>query len=389
MKKIIKLVFITMLFSLVLISKVNAGACDNRPYECIECNYDRFSYVVYADGTGDAEIDRSASKKLTLATANKIIDEVTGPDFVNEDGDALSCPIIYQEYVEDSMLDSQDPHDFILYATWEVPNGSVLKKDKIYEAVSSSSNGKPFLGNEDEDEKAKKTCLFINSDTSRKVYIRITYDGNDLSYDVTPERYEVVVPNGNTLNEIKEQFKKDCEDIEIYTFVMDAASEMMDVTQVFISTKPNSASGENKMKAMDNISDHKVITGYQTKKNDFTPRKLCEVGECDIDVSNFCDETSVISVLRFIGILLFIAKVLVPLIIIGMGIYHLFMIITAGKPEEAKKQVNSIIKRVIVGVIIFLLPSFVYWIFQVAGASESGYSNCVNCILDLGNCSTK
>ena len=65
------------------------------------------------------------------------------------------------------------------------------------------------------------------------------------------------------------------------------------------------------------------------------------------------------------------------------------MIITAGKPEEAKKQVNSIIKRVIVGVIIFLLPSFVYWIFQVAGASESGYSNCVNCILDLGNCSTK
>ena len=90
MKRITKLLFIIMFFSFILINKVNAGACDIRPYECIECNYDGFSYVVYADGAGDAEIDTDASQKLTLTYANKITDEVTGTDFVNEEGDGLA-----------------------------------------------------------------------------------------------------------------------------------------------------------------------------------------------------------------------------------------------------------------------------------------------------------
>lgn len=127
--------------------------------------------------------------------------------------------------------------------------------------------------------------------------------------------------------------------------------------------------------------------GNEHTKPGFTPIRLCENGECDISLSGFCEIPTVSRTLKFLGILIYIAKIFVPVLIIYMGTRNLFLIITAGKTEDAKKYVVNILKRIGIAVLIFLLPGILQFVFDLAsdiiGSKENNKaSNCVNCILD-------
>ena len=122
-------------------------------------------------------------------------------------------------------------------------------------------------------------------------------------------------------------------------------------------------------------------------QNGFNPDRLCEDGNCDISLDNFCGEPTVSRVLKFIGLIIFIAKILVPAIIIIMGFVTLFKIMTSGKEDEAKKQVRIIVRNIIIGVLIFLLPSLINLVFDIADdiispGETSDFANCVNCLTD-------
>ena len=150
------------------------------------------------------------------------------------------------------------------------------------------------------------------------------------------------------------------------------------------NASPDDSDGKEENKA--------VIDSPSYEKSDsFTPAKLCEDDNCDISLDSFCNTAPVARTLKFIGLLLFIAKILVPLIIIGMGVYNLVNIIIAGKDDEMKKQLNNIIQRLIVGVIIFLLPGVINFIFNTVNnaindGEETPVSNCERCILDVNQC---
>ena len=123
----------------------------------------------------------------------------------------------------------------------------------------------------------------------------------------------------------------------------------------------------------------------------FNPNRVCADGNCDINLNNFCGEPTVASVLRFIGLIIFIAKILVPAIIIIMGFVNLFKIMTSGKEDEAKKQVKNIIRNIVIGILIFLLPSLIKMIFDMADniiepETPSDFSNCVNCLTEPNSC---
>ena len=124
----------------------------------------------------------------------------------------------------------------------------------------------------------------------------------------------------------------------------------------------------------------------------FNPNRLCEDGNCDISLNGFCGEPTVSRVLKFIGLVIFIAKILVPAIIIIMGFVTLFKIMTSGKEDEAKKQVKNIIRNIVIGILIFLLPSLINFVFDIADdiispGETSDFSNCVNCLTDPNNSS--
>lgn len=103
---------------------------------------------------------------------------------------------------------------------------------------------------------------------------------------------------------------------------------------------------------------------------------------------NYCQGLSTTFI--FIGHLIRLAKILIPIVIIGFGIMDFFKAMTGAKDDEIKKSLRSLVFRLISGVCIFFLPMFINLIFSfVSGWSESyeaTYQDCFKCIWDVGSC---
>lgn len=133
----------------------------------------------------------------------------------------------------------------------------------------------------------------------------------------------------------------------------------------------------------------------------WNPDSLCgeDNENCNIDITQFCTDPYIARTLKFLGLLLAIAKILVPALIIGLGFVDLAKIVISGKMEDAKKQGMNIIKRVVIGIVIFIIPTILITVYNVAYsiANDSeevtegelpvprNFKNCVGCILDANN----
>ena len=385
MKKFIIYFFLGLFFSLVFSVRVYAEVYkfsekfDNSEYQCIACEYEATNVnksqhiVLYAksDGKGGIDLSYEAFSMMDGKRGTSVVNwdvSTEKSSFINDDGDSLECPSVY-------IKDDGAGNGMMKYSV-HFGNNSETQSN----LVESDDNDNDFL--DDGVDLSENVCsdvpIYILDAAIPSVRNREYSESNLKETDETGSIYK----GSNSYLELPPSYKS----VENWNDVDNALVEQCDDSLIIVCSE-RTVSGYQSAYTERNC----YLTTNRKEKDSFNPSKVCgEDGEeCDIDISGLCDKTPVISVLRFLGILLFVAKVLVPVLIIGMGIYHLFSIITSGKDDEVKKQVNNIVKRVIAGVIIFLLPSFVYWIFDVAGATDGGYSNCVNCILDLGKCETK
>lgn len=91
-----------------------------------------------------------------------------------------------------------------------------------------------------------------------------------------------------------------------------------------------------------------------------------------------------------IGHVVRLAKILIPIIIIGFGMMDLFKAIIGSKDDEIKKSIKSLIMRCVAGVCIFFLPAFIDLIFSWVDGWETNYQGsyeeCFKCIWDVGSC---
>ncbi len=147
------------------------------------------------------------------------------------------------------------------------------------------------------------------------------------------------------------------------------------------------------------VSDEEIAEARAAINGTWNPNTLCANNSCNIDITKFCTDPYVARTLKFLGLLLAIAKVIVPALIIGLGFVDLAKIVISGKVDEAKKQGINIIKRVVIGIVIFLIPTILITIYNVAYsiANDSeevtegelnvptNFKNCVGCILDANN----
>ena len=145
------------------------------------------------------------------------------------------------------------------------------------------------------------------------------------------------------------------------------------------------------------IKDNKE--NNEENNGSWDPDKLCANDNCNIDITKFCNDPYVARTLKFLGLLLLIAKILIPALIIGLGFVDLAKIVISGRMEDAKKQGANIIKRVVIGIVIFIIPTILITIYNVAYsiANDSvevtdgelnvptNFKNCVGCILDANN----
>ncbi len=101
----------------------------------------------------------------------------------------------------------------------------------------------------------------------------------------------------------------------------------------------------------------------------------------------FCDYAGTRRTLKIIGTIINIAKVLVPLLIIITEIISLTKAITSGKAEDLKENFVVLVRKVIAGLVIFVLPSIInYAITNLAGHSDTGFAQCSNCLLNTKSC---
>ncbi|MDD5865405.1 MAG: hypothetical protein PUD07_02810 [bacterium] len=103
-------------------------------------------------------------------------------------------------------------------------------------------------------------------------------------------------------------------------------------------------------------------------------------------LDGFCTETSDIWI--FLGKIIFILKILIPVILLVLGIVGLAKAVIADDDKEIKTQVGKLVTKFIAAVCIFFLPSIVKACFGLVdqfSEVEEEYVNCVNYITDPYN----
>lgn len=107
------------------------------------------------------------------------------------------------------------------------------------------------------------------------------------------------------------------------------------------------------------------------------------------DIASFCGEAG--SILQFVGYILTLVKVAIPLVIIIYGIMDLGKAVVASKEDEIKTGAKRLMWRAVAGVAIFFIPSIVLWLFGTIAnynTGSEGFDNCQTCILAPWNCVT-
>lgn len=106
-----------------------------------------------------------------------------------------------------------------------------------------------------------------------------------------------------------------------------------------------------------------------------------------VDETGYC--TKLKEPLQFIGNLVLIFKIVIPIIIILFGMIDFFKAVTGAKDEEIKKSARSLMMRVLAGVVIFFIPTIVSAIFSLVSdfaKIEGSFDACQKCVFNVREC---
>lgn len=96
----------------------------------------------------------------------------------------------------------------------------------------------------------------------------------------------------------------------------------------------------------------------------------------------FCAQTA--GAWQLAGLLLVLFKIIVPIILIVIGVITLGKAVISDDEKDIKKGFNSLIKKFIVGVCIFFIPTLVTALFSIVTDFDDvkdDYNVCKNCIV--------
>ena len=96
---------------------------------------------------------------------------------------------------------------------------------------------------------------------------------------------------------------------------------------------------------------------------------------------DFCSGTW-IKAWVFIGYLITIVKIAVPILLIVMGSIDFMKAVMAGKEDEIKKTQSTFIKRTIAALIVFFVPTILSILLTVLEHDEVKNNNCYMCVVN-------
>lgn len=144
--------------------------------------------------------------------------------------------------------------------------------------------------------------------------------------------------------------------------------------------------GFNYVNAEEIISENEIV---QLAEENTTTTGAEATTSNSNNTNNYC--TGLRPTFVFIGHLVRLAKILIPIVVIIFGMLDFFKAVTGVKDDEIKKSAKSLLFRALAGVCIFFLPAIIDFIFGlVDGWSnseyESGYQDCFKCVWNVGSC---
>lgn len=106
----------------------------------------------------------------------------------------------------------------------------------------------------------------------------------------------------------------------------------------------------------------------------------------------FCSQTA--NVWQLLGYFIMIFKIVLPVILIILGMFTLGKAVVSDDEKDMKKGINSMLKKFVVSVVIFFLPTIISALFGiVSGFDElkSDYNICEDCMVHPKgeSCTTK
>lgn len=98
--------------------------------------------------------------------------------------------------------------------------------------------------------------------------------------------------------------------------------------------------------------------------------------------SHVCDRVNILRFIRAIHIVVNIMKILVPIALIIIGSITLGKAAIGGEQDALSKAMTSLIKKTVIGLVIFLVPTFVNVFIKMINDDKdfSGFSNCETCL---------
>lgn len=107
-----------------------------------------------------------------------------------------------------------------------------------------------------------------------------------------------------------------------------------------------------------------------------------------IVTGSICNDPNALKSMRFIGYLLFVAKLLIPILLIIFGSIDYGKAVISSDADAVKKATNTFMMRVIAGVAIFFLPTVINFVFKglLKVDTFTQYNNCRMCIFNPNKC---
>ena len=100
----------------------------------------------------------------------------------------------------------------------------------------------------------------------------------------------------------------------------------------------------------------------------------------------FCANSAII--FQLVGQFLLVFKILIPVLLIVLGVIDLGKAVVATEDKKIKESVSRLVKRIIISIVIFFLPtiiSIIFGLIEEFDKYQEEYTICKRCILDPGS----
>ena len=155
--------------------------------------------------------------------------------------------------------------------------------------------------------------------------------------------------------------------------------------KIFIGENCNSSVGGNEETITTPETTEEYIENY-TPTLETTSFEFCDptIGENGV-------ENGTLRALRIVGIVIYIAKILTPLVLIILGSIDLAKAAVSGDDKATSEALQTTLRRLIIGIVIFFVPTIAKLLISMVSDADNLMNNkyvyCTNCLLDpFGDC---